>query len=274
MERENLKELEQRLLLLRQSLDLHMQEKFQVTLQKALQDINHVCISQGANLLDLLSKVNSLQDSLSSVMVSPAVTVQISEALAGSKVAIQKARHRRILDAIRFDGMEQRYHDVSSVQERTFEWIFQLEHRFATGDEHHQADSISNLNIEDSGCDSEAEWFDCREEPFPKKMREASRDYHEWLCYDKPLFHVAGKQGKSTLMKFLFEHRQTARLLAQWAGSKKLVCASFFFWKPWNQLQRSMEGLLRAPTPFLRLVLRPYKMSSQSSGKVLSRYGT
>lgn len=224
-----------------------MQQSFHASLQKALQDIRQTCASQGADLLGPLDKVNSLQHSINSLMVSPTITEQISEALALLEGAIQKVRQARILDAIQFEGMNQRYHDVSDAQKSTFEWILHPDHQRATVDEKYSIESDSDPCNDAEDNDSDTEWFESRQKPFPKTMLKAANDSQNWLCHDRTLFHIAGKpgSGKSTLTKFLFEHSRTSQLLTRWAGSKRLVRSSFFFWKPGNLLQKSTEGLLR-----------------------------
>ncbi|KAL9617521.1 MAG: hypothetical protein Q9160_007679 [Pyrenula sp. 1 TL-2023] len=52
--------------------------------------------------------------------------------------------------------------------------------------------------------------------------------------------------GKSTLMKYAIEHEATLGALEDWAGSKHLVTASYFFWGIGSFLQKSYEGLLRS----------------------------
>lgn len=71
----DLKELEQRLLLLQQALDRHMQQKFHASLQRALQDIERTRASQKADLSGLVDEVNSLQHSISCVTAVLTVTL-------------------------------------------------------------------------------------------------------------------------------------------------------------------------------------------------------
>ncbi|KAF4946460.1 hypothetical protein FGADI_11098 [Fusarium gaditjirri] len=52
--------------------------------------------------------------------------------------------------------------------------------------------------------------------------------------------------GKSTLMKFAFEHETTIQSLERWAGATKLCRASYFFWNQGFELQKSQIGLLRS----------------------------
>lgn len=52
--------------------------------------------------------------------------------------------------------------------------------------------------------------------------------------------------GKSTLMKYAFDHDNTKEALKAWAGSGELVTASHYFWNVGSPIQRSHEGLLRS----------------------------
>ncbi|KAF5983799.1 hypothetical protein FCOIX_3015 [Fusarium coicis] len=52
--------------------------------------------------------------------------------------------------------------------------------------------------------------------------------------------------GKSTLMKFAFEHETTIHSLKQWAGSTRLCRASYFFWNQGFDMQKSQLGLLQS----------------------------
>ena len=48
------------------------------------------------------------------------------------------------------------------------------------------------------------------------------------------------------MLKFLVDHDHTTKSLEAWAGEKKLVTASFFFWNPGTDMQKSQEGLLQS----------------------------
>lgn len=47
-------------------------------------------------------------------------------------------------------------------------------------------------------------------------------------------------------MKFVYEHDETMRNLRIWSGDASLVQACFYFWKPGQQMQKSLEGLLQS----------------------------
>ncbi|KAI1740332.1 hypothetical protein F4680DRAFT_116318 [Xylaria scruposa] len=75
-----------------------------------------------------------------------------------------------------------------------------------------------------------------------------SISFNHWLREGSGTFWVQGKagSGKSTLMKFICSHSITMKSLHEWAGSKRLVTAEFFFWSAGTRLQKSREGLLRS----------------------------
>ncbi|OCL09227.1 hypothetical protein AOQ84DRAFT_291652, partial [Glonium stellatum] len=70
----------------------------------------------------------------------------------------------------------------------------------------------------------------------------------EWLSYGDGCYWVNGKagSGKPTLMKYLREGRRTTGALLRWAGTKRLVIETFFFWDAGTPLQKSKTGLLRS----------------------------
>ena len=69
-----------------------------------------------------------------------------------------------------------------------------------------------------------------------------------WLRNDGEIFWISGKagSGKSTLMKLISDDPKTQELLRQWSGSRELIIAKHFFWKPGEELQKSQDGLLRS----------------------------
>lgn len=70
----------------------------------------------------------------------------------------------------------------------------------------------------------------------------------KWLESQSGVYWISGKpgSGKSTLMKYLVAHPQTAELLKTWAGAQTLVTASVYFWHAGTVLQNSQEGLFRS----------------------------
>jgi hypothetical protein len=112
-----------------------------------------------------------------------------------------------ILANLDFPTIRDRHEDLDIAHNQTFEWVFK------------------DASIKDRG------WS----------------NFVEWLRHDNGLYWVSGKagSGKSTLMKYIYNHRQTRLELAQWAGSSPFDITGFFFWNSGSEEQRSQRGLLR-----------------------------
>jgi len=64
-------------------------------------------------------------------------------------------------------------------------------------------------------------------------------------CRARALLNAVPGSGKSTLMKYLYDHDETTQNLRIWSGHDPLVRACFYFWSPGQQMQKSLEGLLQ-----------------------------
>jgi hypothetical protein len=117
-------------------------------------------------------------------------------------------KEKEILDWLNFRQISWRYEGIERAYQETYRWVF-----------------------------SET------------KDRESWDDLTEHLegNVSKPYF-INGKagSGKSTLMKFIHNHRKTLESLTKWSGSRELVVLNFFFWNLGTDLQKSQAGLLRA----------------------------
>jgi hypothetical protein len=112
----------------------------------------------------------------------------------------------KILQGLRFPGMTDRYEQVSSAYEQTFEWIFS----------HPEPDQVPWSN------------------------------FVVWLEQGGGVYWINGKagSGKSTLMKHIFNNPYTRSALELWAGSSPLCSSTFFFWNSGTPEQKSQSGLL------------------------------
>ncbi|EAU37793.1 predicted protein [Aspergillus terreus NIH2624] len=128
----------------------------------------------------------------------------------------------RLLENLRFDEMDSRFHIVPYAHERTFEWIFSC-HEYSN--------------------DIYAKFF--KDYEYHDTIRE---QFKSWLSFEDGIYHVSGKlgSGKSALMKFLYPDLRTKNMLEKWAGHERLIMAHFFFWRPGSNLQHSVRGLYRA----------------------------
>lgn len=70
----------------------------------------------------------------------------------------------------------------------------------------------------------------------------------EWLETGSEIFWVRGKagSGKSTLMKYLWQHSRTRDHLGTWAEPAELIMPAYFFWTAGSSLQKTLIGLLRS----------------------------
>ena len=118
---------------------------------------------------------------------------------------------QKVLHSLYFAQIEERESKIPKAHTRTFQWIFKRQHRTRT----------SSITFADWCCGSDV---------------------------NDNLYWVAGKagSGKSTLMRYLYNHRQTRAYLQDWAGPKELVIAKCFFWNPGTEIQKSWVGLLRS----------------------------
>jgi hypothetical protein len=116
----------------------------------------------------------------------------------------------KVLESLRYSSMALRQSDVKDEYAETFKWIFFR--------------GYSTQTYQRYG-------------------------FVEWLESEGGIFWVAGKpgSGKSTLMKYLYNHMHTLQALRMWAGATRLVTANHFFWNAGNNfMQMSQVGLLRS----------------------------
>lgn len=69
------------------------------------------------------------------------------------------------------------------------------------------------------------------------------------LGEDDGLYWIEGKagSGKSTLMRYIFDNKQTRLLLRKWSCEDEPLLVSFFFWRSGKiEDQASHEGLQRS----------------------------
>ncbi|KAK0631354.1 hypothetical protein B0T14DRAFT_597045 [Immersiella caudata] len=72
--------------------------------------------------------------------------------------------------------------------------------------------------------------------------------FQKWLTQEGGIFWIHGKpgSGKSTIMKFIYEHPRTWELRHRPLGKAIELKAGFFFYYRGSLLQRSFEGVLRS----------------------------
>ncbi|RAH63507.1 hypothetical protein BO85DRAFT_387890 [Aspergillus piperis CBS 112811] len=94
------------------------------------------------------------------------------------------------------------------------------------------------------------EWIFDADSRQGKDETEFRHGFSAWLETDNygPIYWVTGKpgSGKSTLMKYLYEHPATHASFRKWAGALPISTAGFFSWASGSKEQRSKSGLLRS----------------------------
>jgi len=187
--------------------------------------------------------------------------------MAQSLLEPEIANRKNILNALWFDAIDERYHDVPQAAEKTFRWIFEDYTSNEDSDEiaedsyefyedceiiDEKGDKTSDDFEEiDEGMEESDKFDDYELHPIQRPLHlSPGVSFRDWLASGSGIFHISGKpgSGKSTLMKYLWKHDYTARNLQTWAqaSQKELIMACFFFWKPGSPLQRSLGGLVRS----------------------------
>ena len=142
-----------------------------------------------------------------------------------------------IVESLHFPQIFERVETIKDAYSKTFEWLFE----------------------ETENCAAAPGKYSC---------------LLDWLRMGSGTFFISGKagSGKSTLMKFLHQHKKTTTVLKQWAGGKALLVASFFFWNAGTSMQKSRQGLLRTllsniltQAPELIAVVCPERWQSSSA---------
>ncbi len=130
------------------------------------------------------------------------------ETTKAEELEIKRQAEDRILNSLLFPSISARYLQVAKAHQDTFEWIFGDPHV----DDHYRWSSFAN-----------------------------------WLQFGNGIYWISGKagSGKSTLMKFLSDHKRTLQLLQLWSHPTSPEIASFYFWNSGTPEQKSCNGLLR-----------------------------
>ena len=115
-----------------------------------------------------------------------------------------------ILESLAYKTMNDREEEVTAAHESTFDWVFHGE----------------------------------------KQVGQVGHQLATWLSGDAlgPIYWITGKpgSGKSTFMRYLFQHDLTNSCMARWANGQPVSTAGFFFWTSGSRDQRSQTGLLRS----------------------------
>ncbi|KAM6509647.1 hypothetical protein FALCPG4_017295 [Fusarium falciforme] len=195
-----------------------------------------------SKLEQLQTHMKQLRKGVEAQVIGDEALEQLRLVLGIHDKALSAVYQDRILRSLQFEDMHRRDDRVQNPYENTFKWILEDE-------EESMSDDTSSLSAE-SSLSSES-WIsdESQYDPFREDRKRQSRDmFLKWLSSGSGIFHISGKlgSGKSTLMRYLSTRTRTQTEIEKWAGDRTLVLASFFFWKPGSELQKSLEGLFRS----------------------------
>jgi hypothetical protein len=126
------------------------------------------------------------------------------------ELEIRSSIDQNILDSLRFESMSARCEAIPEAYAKTFEWIFK--------------------------------------EPAAQNPVRPWSSFNKWLLNGSGVYWLSGKaaSGKSTLMRYIYESKETHRLLALSAHPAQISTCIFYFWSSGTLEQRSQSGLLRS----------------------------
>jgi hypothetical protein len=129
---------------------------------------------------------------------------------------LEQKINNALLHVLHFPTMTHREQEIAEAHQRTFSWIF------------YEQEGGSRI--------------------YPSHGRRPWSNFVKWLREDGGLYWINGKagSGKSTLMRFIVQSRETQLHLRHWAAESDLHISSFYFWNAGTGLQHSRKGLLRS----------------------------
>lgn len=168
----------------------------------------------------LQSTLLSFRTTISSFPSSSTKAFATIQALAPQiEHVLAKLQQNAALGALKFNKLHERFDSITIAEANTYAWLLPSTDDHASGAAPTLADHLA----------------------------EGKKRFLDWLEAGSGFFYTSGKPGagKSTLMKFICRHEQFYNVASRWAGSATLVVGRFFFWKPGQSEQKSINGMLR-----------------------------
>lgn len=197
------------------------------------------------DITDLKRSAKSLQESMPSLemKVGSKFLDQIRSIVQVSEEKALEAKQKLLLDALRHQGMEDRFYYVEPAHADTFKWL--LQSKPIRDDSSSKDQDPEKDNPELYTLDPHRKWLlkyarnDVRQE--------IGHRFTNWLRNESGIFHISGKPGagKSTLMKFLYNNELTRQYLNDWSNEKEVILARSFFWRLGNDTQ-TLISLIRS----------------------------
>lgn len=149
---------------------------------------------------------------------------------------VNEATHKRLLQSLKYEAMNERRNQISAPSKRTFAWVF-------AGSGADEADfDAENLQTGEFKVFHRARLIGQQ-----SAREDASALFRLWLqSPNQPsLFWISGKpgSGKSTLMKYLAKEPQTIQMLRDKHPTGASIL-SHSIWGPGQLIERSIKGIL------------------------------
>ncbi|KAI2463366.1 hypothetical protein F4781DRAFT_416893 [Annulohypoxylon bovei var. microspora] len=220
----------------RQQLNIQINSMSRSDLVRRLEDTLRTTSMTQQDILYLRDDVQRLQRN------SRLDSVNMSEFFHKLQEAIETPlQHFAILQSLRDPQMHDRFENVDTAHQRTFEWLLR-------GPEHSQIDGETGVQFQ-----KHKEFVTWLQEDIvslptdvPRHSTGSKRPSSD-SSNKRSIFRIAGKPGagKSTLMKFICQNEATFEKLKSWSGEKQLICAKAFFWRLGNDEQKNLAGLTK-----------------------------
>lgn len=164
------------------------------------------------------------------------VQTHLATLVLNPEIKVSQEKRKHLLDSLKYPGFNERRNQVSDAYENTGRWIF-------------AGDGEGDVQ-DDATSDSEDMVPEAKESSQKSQINQDSRSEFEWDSFSNWLrstdtfYWISGKpgSGKSTLVKFVMDHKATKKFLEVWNPTTLIV--SHFFWRPGNALQQNIKGLL------------------------------
>jgi WD40 repeat protein len=214
-------------------------------------------------LENLVNNIRKLRSNVNISSLSEHAETQLRQIFSLPEKIQAQITGRRIINLLQFEDMHERFDDISEAHNGTFAWALDdrsvheskteghlRRHSQDVVDYNHPSGSSSRTHNPDAICVAPlliAGGQNLNPRDDSMTANESSNLSH-WLKTGAGVFHLTGipGSGKSTLMKFLWDHPKTMSYCDTWAKPRKLVTAKYFLWKRGTKKQKTIGGLCRS----------------------------
>jgi hypothetical protein len=202
--------------------------------------------------IDMLNSIHKHVADLSKGSNVSSISTEAQDQIKGlfklSQSQYETLAQTHILRRLASPNTNLRFEDIEIAHHDTFQWLFAQEDtpKFNVSIDKDEQGKAGGTTYEGTTTDSDArgwsvwqlddgyeeenqDWWYKRDEttviyvtgPEHQHLLEAGGRFIEWLSSGDGIFHISGKlgSGKSTLMKYLFNHPRTKIELSRWAGT-------------------------------------------------------